>query len=400
MLKLSTAVLILSFSGVVLAQQAAPIRIGIIGPFSGKSSTDMGESIRGGARVFAEEINRLGGVLGRNIELVERDDQASPDVGMKMARELIDKEKVVAVVGFANIGVATKAVPLFQQARVPVIVSAAAGGEITKNSAVADGSQNFIFRLAGRDMLQTQAMVKDVVERRKITSIAVLHDTSPYGESGKANLLAVLDERDLKPVFIDSFKVGDQDMSTQLARAKESGAKAVLVYGLASEDAAIARGMAKMKWSVPLVGTWTMSQQTFIEQAGPAGEGSRAAVTFIEDERRGPRYEFGVAYRRVNKVAVIPSAVAAAQTYDALRLIYLAIYQANGATGEKIQHALESLETQSRSTVVARYSRPFAYDDHEAISDYQVVMAELRNQKLAYAYPGDEASSQMTRARR
>jgi len=400
MFKLSAAVMALSFSGVVLAQQAAPIRIGVIGSFSGKSSTEMGESIRGGARVFAEEINRLGGVLGLNIELVERDDQASPEVGVKIARELIDRERVVAVVGFANIGVATQVVPLFQKARVPVIVSAAESGEITRNSAVAEGSQNFIFRLAGRDVLQTQAMVKDVVERRKITAIAVLHEASPYGESGKASLLTVLGERDLKPVLIDSFKLGDQDMNAQLARAKEAGAKAVLVYGQASEAAAIARGTTKMKWAVPLVGTWTMSQQAFIEQAGPAGEGARAAVTFIEDERRGPRYEFGAAYRRINKVTTIPSAVAAAQTYDALRLIYLAIYQANAASSERIQNALESLETQSRSTVVARFNRPFVRDDHEAISDFQVVMAEVRNQKLAYAYPGDEASSQMTRPRR
>ncbi|GAB2887570.1 ABC transporter substrate-binding protein [Uliginosibacterium flavum] len=400
MFKLTVAVLFLSFSGLALAQQAAPIRIGVIGPFSGKSSTEMGESIRGGARVFAEEVNRLGGVLGRNIELVERDDQASPDVGVKMARELIEKERVVAVVGFANIGVATKVAPLFQQARVPLIVSAADGGEITRMPEQAMGTQNFIFRLAGRDLLQTQAMVKDVVERRKITSIAVLHEVSPYGESGKANLLKVLEGQGLKPALIDSFKLGDQDMSAQLARAKEAGAKAVLVYGQASEAAAIARGTTKMKWAVPLVGTWTMSQQAFIEQAGPAGEGARAAVTFIEDERRGARYEFGAAYRRINKVTTIPSAVAAAQTYDALRLIFLAIYQANGATGERIQHALESLDTQSRSTVVARFSRPFAYDDHEAISDFQVIMAEVRNQKLAYAYPGDEASSQMTRIRR
>ena len=89
MFRLGAAVLALTLSGSVLAQDA-PIRIGVVGPFSGKSSTDMGESIRGGARVFADEVNRLGGLLGRRIELVERDDQALPDVGVKVVRELLE----------------------------------------------------------------------------------------------------------------------------------------------------------------------------------------------------------------------------------------------------------------------------------------------------------------------
>ncbi|MDP5240045.1 ABC transporter substrate-binding protein [Uliginosibacterium sp. 31-16] len=399
MFRLGAAVLALTLSGSALAQEA-PIRIGVVGPFSGKSSTDMGESIRGGARVFADEVNRFGGLLGRRIELVERDDQALPDVGVKVARELIEKEKVAAVVGFANIGVATRVAPIFQQAKVPLIISAAAGGDITKTTNAGNGVANYVFRLAGRDLLQTQVMVKDVVERRKISAVAVLHDTSPYGESGKANVLAELTLRNIKPVVIETFKVGDQDMSQQLARARDAGAKAVLIYGLASEDAAVARGMAKMKWAVPLVGTWTMSQQTFIEQAGPAGEGARAAVTFIEDEQRGPRYAFAKAYRKLNNVPTIPSGVAAAQTYDALRLIYLAIFQANGWNGERIQHALETLDMQASSTVVTRFKRPFAYDDHEAISDSMVVMAEIRAQKLAYAYPEDETAALLMRNRR
>ena len=85
--------------------EGEPIRIGIIGPFTSRSSSDMGESIRGGARVFESDLNQIGGVLGRKIELVERDDQAKPEIGVAMAKDLIEKEKVVAVVGFANTGV-------------------------------------------------------------------------------------------------------------------------------------------------------------------------------------------------------------------------------------------------------------------------------------------------------
>ena len=62
------------------------IKIGVIGPLTGKSSADMAESIRGGARVFLSDINQFGGVLGRRIELVERDDEAKAEVGVKIAK--------------------------------------------------------------------------------------------------------------------------------------------------------------------------------------------------------------------------------------------------------------------------------------------------------------------------
>lgn len=396
MLRITVLMVALCAAGYVQAEEST-LRIGVIGPFTGQSSTDMGESIRGGAHVFLDEVNRLGGVLGRKIELVEKDDQAKPDVGVQQSKDLLAKDKVVAAVGFANIGVASKSVPLFQQAKIPFIVSAAAGGEITKQPNLPVGKENYIFRVVGRDLLQTQAMFKDLVDRRKITDIAILHDDTLYGTSGLENALNDLKARGLKPVNVESFKIGDQDMAAQLGRAKAAGAKAIALYGLAAEDAMVAKSLAKMNWKVPLVGTWTMSQASFIDLAGPAAEGARSAVTFIEDDWRGARHDFGTSYRRINKVDRIPSGVAAAQTYDALRLLYLAIYQCNCTDGDRIRAALENLQYSVRSTVVTRYDQPFDVSDHEAISGNMVVMGEIRNHKVVYAYKEDENSSLIMR---
>jgi branched-chain amino acid transport system substrate-binding protein len=387
--------LLLCAAGVANAEDT--IKIGVIGPFTGKSSADMGESIRGGARVFADEANRFGGILGRKIELVEKDDEAKPDVGARLARELVEKDKVVAVVGFANLAVVSAAAPLLQQARKPLIVSAAAGGEITRQANLLPKEHNFLFRVAGRDMLQTKAMFKDLIDRRKITEIAVIHDATAYGTSGRDNALADLGARKLKPVSVESFTIGEQDMTAQLTRARAAGAKAIAVYGLAAEDAAVARSLARMNWKVPMVGTWTMAQKTFIDMAGSAAEGGRAAVTFIEDERGGVSYDFGQSYRKVNKVGSIPSGVAAAQTYDALRLLYLAMYQCNCTDSDQIRNALEQLQYSARSTVVTRYDQPFTPKDHEAISANMVVMGEIHNGRFFYAYREDENASLITR---
>ncbi|HTD04464.1 ABC transporter substrate-binding protein, partial [Undibacterium sp.] len=347
-------------SAIASAQQQPTIKIGVIGPVTGKSSEDMGQSIMGGAQVFLADINQIGGIMGRQIELVERDDQAKPDVGVAIAKEMVEKDHVIAVVGFGNTGVALPAAKVFQEAKIPLIVSGATGATITKTFMPPAYPASYVFRTSASDALQPIVILNDVIDRRKIDKIALLHDESPYGQFGKQSMLAELERRHLKPVVVESFKVGDQDMTTQLQHARESGAQAIVMYCLGPDAASVIKSAEKLKLKLPLVGPWTMSQQTFIDKSGAGAEGARTAVTFIENELSSVSNQFSLAYRKINKVHGIPSAVAAAQTYDALRLLALAIFQANSTEGPKIQQALENLKLRTASTVVSRYDRPFS----------------------------------------
>jgi branched-chain amino acid transport system substrate-binding protein len=143
-----------------------------------------------------------------------------------------------------------------------------------------------------------------------------------------------------------------------------------------------------------------MSQQTFIDKAGQSAEGVRSSVTFIENELSSVSNQFSLTYRNVNKTNRIPSAVAAAQTYDALRLITLAIFQANTVDGAKVKDALENLQVHTTSTIVSRYFKPFSATDHEAIALNMIVMGEIRNGKVAYAYREDASSGSIARTKK
>lgn len=151
----------------------------------------------------------------------------------------------------------------------------------------------------------------------------------------------------------------------------------------------IARSAARLKLKLPIVGPWTLSQKAFIDLSGDSGEGARTAVTYIESEMSSVSNQFSLAYKKVNKVSRIPSAVAAAQTYDALRLIILAIYQARSTDGSKIREALEKLQQPTTSTVVSRYFKPFSPADHEAITLNMIVMGEVHKGRVEYAYKED-----------
>lgn len=372
----------------------------MIGPTTGKSSEDMGESIRGGARVFLSDINQFGGVLGRRVELVERDDEAKPDIGVKIARELVEKEKIVAVVGFGNTGVALPAARIFQDAKIPLIITGATGAVIAKQFMPPAYPVSYVFRTSASDALQPIVILNDLIDRRKISKIAILHDDTPYGQSGKQSVVDELTRRHLAPVAVEGFKVGEQDMGTQLAHAREAGAQAVVLYCLATEGAMVAKSAARMKLKLPIVGPWTLSQKSFIDLSGDSGEGVRTAVTYVENNVSTVSNQFTLAYKKTNKVSLIPSAVAAAQTYDALRLIILAIYQARSDDPVKIREALENLHQTTMSTVVSRYQRPFSPTDHEAISLNMIVMGEIHKGQVEYAYPEDASSSLITRVKK
>jgi branched-chain amino acid transport system substrate-binding protein len=124
------------------------------------------------------------------------------------------------------------------------------------------------------------------------------------------------------------------------------------------------------------------------------------AVTFIENELSPQSNEFSLAYRKINNTNRIPSAVAAAQTYDALRLLTLAMFQSNSSDPTQIRNALEDLKQRTNSTVVSRYFRPFSPTDHEAIALNMVILGEIHNGKVVYAYKEDANSGLIARVKK
>src|SRR3954449_807989 len=145
------------------AYAADPIKIGVSGPFTGGSSS-MGVSMRDGVRLAVDEINKAGGVLGRKLAVVERDDESKNERGVQIAQELINKEKVVAVVGYINTGVALASERFFQDAKIPVMNNVATGSVVTHQ--FDDQPENYIFRNAAHDSIQAPMIVEEAITRR------------------------------------------------------------------------------------------------------------------------------------------------------------------------------------------------------------------------------------------
>ncbi len=391
--KLAVASTVLSFAG--LAAAVDPIKIGVAGPFTGGSSS-MGVSMRDGVRLAVEEINKSGGVLGRKLQVVERDDEAKNERGVQIAQELINKEKVTATVGYINTGVALASQRFFQEAKIPVINNVATGSIITTQ--FKDQPENYIFRNSANDSIQAPMIVEEAITRRGFKKVAILADSTNYGQLGREDLEKALAAKGVKPVAVEKFNIKDVDMTAQLLKAKEAGADAVLTYAIGPELAQIANGMTKLGWKVPMVGSWTLSMANYIDNAGPGGEGARMPQTFIQQGDTPKRKTFIDSYLKTFKPKNnrIDSPVSAAQGYDSIFLLAAAIKQANSTEGPKIKEALENLNTKVEG-VVTTYDRPFTKDDHEAITANIPVIGEVKAGKVVYAYDADMKKGGETR---
>ena len=381
-----------------LAMAANPIKIGVNGPFTGGSSS-MGVSMRDGVRLATDEINKAGGVLGRQLLLVERDDEAKNERGVQIAQELVNKEKVTAVVGYINTGVALASQRFFQEAKIPVMNNVATGSIITKQ--FEKEPENYVFRNSAHDSIQAPMIVEEAVTRRGFKKVAILADSTNYGQLGREDLEKALTAKGIKPVAVEKFNIKDVDMTAQLLKAKEAGAEAILTYAIGPELAQIANGMTKLGWKVPMVGSWTLSMANFIDNAGPGGEGARMPQTFIQEPTNPKRQAFIVSYLKTfnPKNSRMDSPVSAAQGYDSIYLLAAAIKQANSTDGPKIKAALEDLKTPVEG-VVTTYTKPFSKTDHDAITANIPVFGEVKSGKVVYAYPEDQKKASVVQVKK
>jgi branched-chain amino acid transport system substrate-binding protein len=361
------------------AMAAEPIKIGVSGPFTA-GSAPMGVSMRDGVRLAVAEINAKGGVLGRHLQTVERDDEAKPERGVQIAQELINKEHVVATVGYINTGVALASQRFYQQARIPVMNNVATGSIVTKQ--FANQPENYVFRNSANDTIQSTMIAEEAI-RRGFKKPAILADSTNYGQLGREDLEKVLEKKGVKPAAVEKYNIGDVDMTAQLLRAKQAGADVVLTYGIGPELAQIANGMQKLGWKVPIVGSWTLAMANFIDNAGANGNGTRMPQTFIQNPDTPKRKAFIDAYVKAYNPpnGRMPSAVSAAQGYDSIYLLAAAIQQAGSTEGPKIAAALEDLKTPIEG-VVTTYNKPYSKTDHEAINFDNTKFGEVQNGRV------------------
>lgn len=396
--KLVAAVAI--YASITTAASAAPsFKLAITGPFSG-GSAPMGVSMRNGAELAIQQINAGGGidVGGKKlkIDVIERDDEAKNARGVLIAQELASMKGLSAVIGTVNTGVAVAGDRFLQQAKVVKIITPAAGSATMMQWTKSPAPKSlYMFRFSANDGIQAQMVVEQAI-RMGFKKVAIFHDTTNYGVSGRDDLLRQIKAQGnkLQVVAKEQFNIGERDMTAQLLQARFSGAQAILIWGIGPELAAVANDMTKIGYKVPMIGGWTLSMSSYIDNAGKNANGTLMPQTFIEAPINARAKAFITAYHQAYHVKRIPSPMSAAQGYDAVYLLAAAVKQAASTDPTKIKDALENLQHPVHG-VIATWKKPFAkwnpadVNTHEAFRRDQVVMGEVKDGRVVFANTED-----------
>jgi branched-chain amino acid transport system substrate-binding protein len=346
------------------------LKLGLVAAMSGQSAKS-GEAIVRGLSLAIDEINAKGGVLGKKVELLVRDDESNPAKGVVAARELVQREKVAAFFGGLDTPVSVAIVPFANQAKVPFMGVWAAGTPITQNGA----AENYVFRVSAVDDLVDVALVDYAAKKYDAKKPGLILINNPWGESNEKGLKAALAAKNLPYVGIEKFETNDVDVVPQLSRLKQAGTDVLLLVANVAPSAQVVKSLDRMGWNVPIVSHWGPSGGRFTELAGPSAEKVHFIQTFSFSGNSSPKAAAVLdalkkKYPEIKSLADVTPAVGIANAYDAMHLTALAIAKAGSTEGSKIREGFYAID--AYDGLIKNYQKPFTATNHDALaaSDY------------------------------
>ena len=312
-------------------QDRSTIQIGFFGDLTGPTF-NFGVSAQNGVLMAADEINQAGGINGHPIDVVIEDDKGSPEEAAQLAGKLIDRYKVVAIIGAGASGNSLAAAPKAQGARVPLIAPSSTNPAVTQ-------SGDYIFRACFIDAFQGQVMAKFAAHTLKAKKAAIMLDfNSPYSRGLTEFFELSFAKLDGQIVAKQSYSQGDADYRGQLSAIKAAAPDVIYIPGYYGDVAVIAKQARLLGLTVPLLGADGWDAPELWELGGDALNGSYISNHYSADDPSPLIQKFVQDYRQ--RYGNLTPDAHAALAYDALRFLAEAIRKAESTDGPKLRTAL------------------------------------------------------------
>jgi branched-chain amino acid transport system substrate-binding protein len=311
---------------------AEPLKIGMVASLTG-SAAEVGRYETQGAKLAAEEVNKAGGVLGRPIELVIEDNQTTnPGVVLAFSKLAGDKD-IPAFIGPTFSTQIHAIAPDIQRLGKPVMI----GGT---DPQLTHMGNPWLFRFRPNDVYSARVIADYGVNTLVKKKWAIVHSTDAFGTSGMKNLVEDLKGMGVEPALVQGYTNNSQDFTPVVLAVKQSGADVMATYMTIPSDLAIfARQLRQLGVNIAWVGSPSTVATDALKLAGPALFGSYAVADFAADSSPAAK-EFAAKYEANYKSA--PD-YHGAWTYDAIRVLALAINNAKSLEPQKIREAILSV---------------------------------------------------------
>lgn len=327
-------------ASIVVHAQGTPIRIGAILSVTGPVGF-IGDPQQKTLELHVKRLNDQGGVLGRKIELTVYDDQSDPNNANTFAKRLVDTDKVDVLLGGTVTPSAMAIVPNAERAGVPYVST---GGGL----ALVDPVKKWVFKTPHSDRMVAERILQDMQERG-IKRIALLSETSGFGQSGRKEVTAAAARYGITVVGEESYGPKDTDITPQFTRLRNlQDVQSMLIFcGAGTSPAVAIKNYAQMGFKLPVYMPHAAVNQEFIKLGGAPTEGVRMPTTgFVvpdalkdNDPQKAPSLDFYRTYKEAYKVDASPFG---GNVADALAIAVDAIKRANSTDKAKVRDAIET----------------------------------------------------------
>ncbi len=251
-----------------------PYRIGALFAVTGPASF-LGEPERNTAEMVKDMINGAGGINGHPIELIVYDTEANATKTVVSAKKLINRDRVLAIIGPSTSGTSMAVVPIVNKAQVPMISCAA-----SMKIASPVEKRKWVFKVVPGDDLAVRLMY-DYMKKQGISKVAIMSVSTGYGISGREQLKKLAPEYGIEVVADETYGPKESDLTAQLTKVRGTDAQAIVNWSIGPPQVVITRNWKQLGIPIPLYQSYGFGSKRNIELAGGAAEGVICPVSRI-----------------------------------------------------------------------------------------------------------------------
>jgi len=247
------------------AAAADPIKIGCLFDLSGPAG-HIGTPSKYVAEMAVEQINKEGGVNGRQIQLIFGDCESDAGKAALQAKRLIEKEKVNALVGPTRTESAMAILNIVDKAGIPVV--ACVGGTAPVNPV-----RKWVFKSPQKTITAVEKVYL-YLQKQSIKKVALITASDKFGEEGEKSLMTLAEKYGITIAAQEKFDISDSDMTVQLTKLKGTDAQALICWTIGPPGSIVAKNVKQLNFTIPLIQCHGLPDPKYIELAGAAAQGT------------------------------------------------------------------------------------------------------------------------------
>jgi branched-chain amino acid transport system substrate-binding protein len=322
------------------AADSGPIKIGAIFSVTGPASF-LGAPEAKTAKMLVDKVNAQGGINGRKLELVLKDSAGSPEKAVSFAKQLIEEEKVLGIIGPSTSGETMQIKALCEENQMILLSCAAA--EVIVNPVA-----KYVFKTPQKDS-QAVTWIFRVMKEKGISKIAVLSSGDGFGNAGKKQLEDLAKTEGIEILANETYDKQATDLTDILTKVKgTAGVQAVVNWSIVPAQSIVAKNMKQIGMAMPLFQSHGFGNRKYVEQAGVAAEGTLfpAGRLLVVEELPDshPQKKLLATYKKDYETAYKEDvSTFGGHAYDALLILTEALKKAGQPDREKVRAAIENL---------------------------------------------------------